>query len=172
MNDPLDWTDAEVEKFTDALVREINFGDVPKQPPIEWYTSAWNGPVIKLDSDDPFGDMERIFRRGIHITSIVPPEQGWPIAMHCPICKETTFMLSLWAVKPKDGDYFLHKELCASEEFSHRHNMELATKRVEFQLHNPLPLPEYLSMMEFTKLMPIEEVKKRWPDTPIPGETK
>jgi hypothetical protein len=38
---------------------------------------------------------------GIHVTHIVPPAQGWTIAMHCPICKETTFVLSQWDIKPE-----------------------------------------------------------------------
>lgn len=100
---------------------------VPNQPPIEWHTGAWNGPLIELDADDPFGHMERLFSSGIHVTSIVPPEVGWPIAMYCPICKETTFMLSLWAIKPEDGDYWRMNYTCASEEIGVNHNMWIAT---------------------------------------------
>ena len=124
-----DWTPEEKEEFfasQDAIT--LDFNSIPKQPPIQWSTSAWNGPLIELDPDDPFGDLERRFNRGIHVTSIVPPEQGWPIAMHCPICKETTFMLDKWAIKPKDGDYFLMDEICASEDHSIKHNIKLSVK--------------------------------------------
>jgi len=37
------------------------FAGIPKQPPIQWSTSEWNGPIIELDPDDPFGDMKRLF---------------------------------------------------------------------------------------------------------------
>jgi hypothetical protein len=59
-----DWTIEEQEEFfasQDAVTFTFNGCDVPKQPPIEWSTSAWNGPLIELDPNDPFGDMERLF---------------------------------------------------------------------------------------------------------------
>jgi hypothetical protein len=124
-----EWTIAEREEFfasQDAITGILN--GIPSQPPIEWSTGAWNGPLIELDHDDPFGDLERIFRRGIHVTKIVPPEQGWPMAFYCPLCKETTFLLSPWAVKPKDGDYFKMNETCASEEHYYQHNMQMAMR--------------------------------------------
>ena len=49
---------------------------------------------------------------GIYITHIVPPEQGWPIAMYCPICKVTRFALTPYGTKPKDGDYFKMNDVC------------------------------------------------------------
>ena len=55
------------------------------------------------------GIIQRELPVGIHVTHIVPPAQGWPIAMYCPLCKETTFILSPWAIKPEKGDYWLMK---------------------------------------------------------------
>jgi hypothetical protein len=70
---------------------------------------------------------------GIHVTSIVPPEQGWPIAFYCPLCKETTFLLSPWAIKPEKGDYWRMNETCASDEHCIQHNMK-------FAMSFPLPI--------------------------------
>jgi hypothetical protein len=66
---------------------------------------------------------------GIHVTSIVPPEQGWLIAFHCPLCKETTFILSPWAIKPEKGDYWRMTEMCASEEHCNQHNLIMTMQR-------------------------------------------
>lgn len=122
-----EWSIQEKEDFfksQDALTGILN--GVPNQPPIEWSTGAWNGPIIPLDPEDPFGDMERIFSRGIHVTSITHPEQGWLVAYHCPLCKETVFLLNPWAEKPKDGDYLRMNDTCVNEEYHHRHNMQMA----------------------------------------------
>ena len=124
-----DWTEEEKEEFFANLLK-----DVPQQPPIEWSTGAWNGPFIELDPNDPFGDMERIFSRGIHITSITPPSEGWLMSFYCPICKETWFKLSPWAIKPKDGDYFKLTEMCANPDYAMKHNLQFALKR------EPLPI--------------------------------
>ena len=74
-------------------------------------------------------------QRGIHVTSIVPPEQGWPVAFYCPLCKETTFLLSPWAIKPSDGDYW-RIEMCGSDVEGFRHNMQLGMKG----WHDPIEL--------------------------------
>jgi hypothetical protein len=75
----------------------------------------------------PFRENWFLYPAGIYVTKIVPPEQGWPIAMHCPICRETTFILSPWAIKPQDGDYFLMKDACIADGvLSHKHNMKMA----------------------------------------------
>lgn len=120
-------TREEINKLTLELNAEI-YADFTNYTPIEWSTGAWNGPLITLDPDDPFGDMERIFNRGIHVTSITPPEQGWPIATYCPICKKTTFVLSPWAIKPKDGDYFKMNDVCGDDTLGFEHNMRLGMK--------------------------------------------
>lgn len=138
---------------------------------------------------------------GIHVTSIVPPEQGWPVAMYCPICKVTTFVLSSWAKKPYDGDYFKIKDVCTLGD----HAMRLAMKTLEYKpldpyayrplpggyvdntgVHRGVPPTQQDAMqvymlhrhifspydLEFTQEIPIEEAKRRWPNTPIPGEEK
>ena len=38
------------------------------------------------------------------------------------------------------------------------------------QVNDPLPPKNLPSFVEFAQEMPIEEAKKRWPNTPIPGE--
>ncbi len=44
----------------DAITLDLN--DIPKQPPIEWSTGAWNGPIQRLSNDDPFGDLDRFIK--------------------------------------------------------------------------------------------------------------
>ena len=81
--------------------------------------------------------------------------------MHCPICKETTFIISPWAIKPEKGDYWLMNDTCGSEE--HWHNLTMVMPKIEYKLLDP-PRPwPYGSFMEFTQEMSIEEAKKRWP---------
>jgi hypothetical protein len=38
------------------------------------------------------------------------------------------------------------------------------------QVHDPLPPQDLPSMVEIVQEMSIDEAKKRWPNTPIPGE--
>ena len=38
------------------------------------------------------------------------------------------------------------------------------------EFHDPLPPQDMPSFVEFTQEMSIEEAKKRWPNTPVPGE--
>ena len=57
-----EWTEQEKEEFfTSQDAMTLDFNSIPKQPPIQFSTGAWNGPLIELDPDDPFGDMERLF---------------------------------------------------------------------------------------------------------------
>ncbi len=70
---------------------------------------------------------------GIHVTAIAPPEQGWPVAYYCPLCKETVFLLSPYACKPTvDGKeyegYHVLTDMCAHETLGFKHNMELGMK--------------------------------------------
>ena len=44
--------------------------------------------------------------------------------------------------------------------------------KLKFQALNPTPPQDLPSMVEFTQEMPLEEAKKRWPNTPVPGEEK
>ena len=122
--------------------------------------------------------MEQLFSSGIHVTSIKPPEQGWPIAMYCPICKVTTFVLSPWAAKPEDGDYFKMNDMCADEVLGFKHNMQLGMKgynapidlkpgKIGFMSYDPPSLPQLPSFIEITQEMTIEEAKRRYPDAEI-----
>jgi hypothetical protein len=128
-------------------------------------------------------EIEHIFDPGIHITSIVPPEQGWPIAAHCCHCRKTVIILSPWAKKPDKGDYFLLKGTCLDEEEHIKHNMYPQTwypwrkEKIEFKPLDPLPqdnMQAYLLKYhvfgpydaEITQEMSIDEAKKRWQNTP------
>jgi len=116
------WTNkVRMPNFVEAIEKFIK--ELPPQPPIQWSTGAWNGPLIELDPDDPFGYMEQLFSSGVHITSIVPPEQGWPIVAHCDICHKTEIVLSPYAAKPSDGDYWKLEGTCLDEEKHIKHNM-------------------------------------------------
>jgi len=117
------------------------------------------------------------------ITSIVPPEQGWPIVAHCDLCKKTVIVLSPWAIKPSDGDYWKMNGTCLDEDLHIKHNMypqkwyPWGDGKIKFQVHDLLPLEgmeiymrsNHISTpydLDFTQEMPIEEAKKRWPNTP------
>jgi hypothetical protein len=63
----------------------------------------------------------------IHITSIVPPETGWPMAYHCRYCKQTVILHNPWALKPQDGDMFI-VESCADENETHHGLREAVTR--------------------------------------------
>lgn len=63
---------------------------------------------------------------GVHVNRINPPAQGWPIALYCPICKETTLVLSPWAIKPSDGDYWKMNEVCGNPDLTDKHNIQMA----------------------------------------------
>ena len=125
-----DWTIEEQEAFfasQDAVTGVPNRSMAGAWPttgePIKWSTGAWNGPIIDLEPDDPFGHMRRLFGPRINITSIVPPEQGWPIVAHCDLCKKTVIVLSPWAIKPEDGDYWKMHHTCLDEDLHIKHNM-------------------------------------------------
>lgn len=110
-----EWTMEEQEEFFKGIFNA--------QSPIERSTGAWNGPIIELDPNDPFVHMESLFSSGIHITSIVPPESGWPIVAHCVLCHKTEIVLSPWAINPEDGDYWKMEVTCLDEELGIKHNM-------------------------------------------------
>lgn len=134
-----EWTDEERDKFFAAI--DLMQG-----------ATASNAPVTEP--------------RGIYVTRIDPPEQGWPIAMHCPICKETTFVLSQWAIKPKDGDYFLMKDTCGSDVVGDRHNMQMACEKVPYKRLFNGPHDAII-----TSEMTIEEAKRRFPESRV-GDKK
>lgn len=125
-----DWTIAEREEFfagQDAVTGLLNgtaVNNVPfrPNPSIHYYGNELAFSMSK--------GLDCFFYwlpewKGIHITRIVPPERGWPIAMYCPICKETTFILSPWAIKPKDGDYFRMNGACGSDVLGTLHNIQM-----------------------------------------------
>ena len=42
----------------------------------------------------------------ICVTHIVKPDAGAVVAIHCPVCKRTDFVVNSWAVEPEDGGYY------------------------------------------------------------------
>lgn len=105
---------------------------------------------------------------GIHVTYITPPAQGWPIAMHCPICRETTFLLSPWAAKPVRCDYFKMNDVCGSIEHGGQHNLRMSMKIDDHPIYKRLLDGPYDAVIE--QEMSIEEDKRRFPDAPIRGQ--
>ena len=71
----------------------------------------------------------------VQITKIVQPEIGWPLAMHCKHCQKTVLVLSPWAAKPEDGDYWL-MEICIDNCKASRAEM-LTPARIRFEESNP-----------------------------------
>ena len=80
--------------------------------------------------------------RGIHVTRVGEPEQGWLMSFYCPLCKETTFLLSPYACKPSEGDYWRMKEMCANEEHAFNHNLRFALKMRPIQYQPPHSNPK------------------------------
>jgi hypothetical protein len=111
-----EWTEEEKEEFfssQDAITGLPN--------------SAMAGAPI---NNMPFTPSVDLFRRrvGIFVTSIVPSEQGWPIALYCPLCRTTVFVLSPWSVQPEDGGYLRINDMCGDEVHGFNHNMRLGMK--------------------------------------------
>lgn len=50
------------------------------------------------------------------------------------------------------------------------HRRFFAEGRIEFMPVDPFPQPELQSSVDITMEMPIEEARKRWPNTSIKGE--
>ena len=125
-----EWTIEEQEKFFASQ-------DAVTGLPNGSLAGAWvcNGPMFSevptlaslqktlAEYDAKFARPNVIIPSGIHITFIVPPEQGWPIVAHCDLCHKTEIVLSPWAKKPDDGDYFLMNGTCLDEEKHIKHNM-------------------------------------------------
>ena len=169
-----DWTPEEMEdffsdKWKDAYNGQIasvmtNGADLSNKEPITLEK------LLKTQHD-----LERLVApRGIYITSIVHPEQGWPIVAHCDICHETVIVLSPYAIKPENGDYYLMNGTCLNEEEHIKHNMYPQKlylwdepKHFKFQPIYPIPHPVFPSYVEFEQEITIEEAKKRFPDNPI-----
>ena len=132
-----EWTIEEREEFfkgVDAVT------GIPNGSAVASNSGVWMSEIRHFTLQD----LDEIFNRGIHVTELTPPEQGWPIAMHCPICKETTFVLSPWAIKPEKSDYFLMDATCGSEEHNAEHNMRIAMEGFRM----PIQIPDYWAMGE------------------------
>jgi hypothetical protein len=126
---------------------------------------AITGAII---SNAPFRENWFLYPAGIHVTYITPPAQGWPIAMHCPICRDTTFILSPWAIKPINGDYFKMKDTCSADGICDQHNMRMAVNGMNPHIYERILCGPYDAVIE--QEMSIEEAKRRFPNTPVPGE--
>jgi hypothetical protein len=109
-----DWTDEEREMYY-SFQRQA--------------TGIFSGGAVANNAclNDEWRNLS-VTSRGIHVTSIVPPSEGWPIAYHCPLCKRTEIVLSPWAIKPKEGDYWLMNDMCGDEFLGFEHNMRLGMK--------------------------------------------
>jgi hypothetical protein len=68
------------------------------------------------------------FEPGIHITSIVQPETGGIIAMHCPECRATVFVLHQYSTKPPRGDFHLLEGLCENWTHGMGFSRDIVTK--------------------------------------------
>lgn len=82
-------------------------------------------------------DLEEFFsgpdarQTGIYITNIIPPKQGWPIAMYCSICQETTILLEPYALPVDEGrSYLLIRDMCPSPEVGINHNMRMVMEEM------------------------------------------
>jgi len=196
-----DWTEQEKEEFfasQDAVTGMFNEG-IASNAGTYWRDTLPISPSwLRMITDEMGTKFPAGY--GIVVTSIVPPEQGWPIAAHCDLCKKTVIVLSPWAIKPEDGDYWKMEGTCLDEDEHIKHNMypqkwypwktppndeavgnvmSMFTGRIpwptgpiKFQVHDPTPPQDLPSMVEFTQEIPIEEAKKRWPNTPVEGEEK
>ncbi len=119
-NNPSEMNIQESEEFFSGVDAVTG---IPNGNPFASNSGMWMSEVRHFTLQD----LDEIFNRGIHVTALAPPEQGWPVACHCSICKETVFLLSPWATKPKDGDYW-KMEICTSEKFGYIHNMQFGMK--------------------------------------------
>jgi hypothetical protein len=116
-----EWSDQEKEEFfasTDAVTGLLGGGVAAN-----WTPSEVLPPITLKGLQDAYADVQANLFPGVHITSIIPPEQGWPIVAHCDLCRKTEIVLSPWAMKPEKGDYWKMDGTCLDEEKHIRHNM-------------------------------------------------
>jgi hypothetical protein len=66
----------------------------------------------------------------IEITHVVPPEQGWPIAGYCAICRAHHIVLSPFALKPEDGMLFIADQTCLNEPTSQEHTLDMSLRNI------------------------------------------
>ena len=120
-----DWTPEEMEEFfasQDAVTGLLGGGVATN-----WTPSEVLPPITLKSLQEAYANVQEKLFPSIHITSIVPPESGWPIVAHCDLCKKTVIVLSPWAIKPEDGDYW-RMEMCGDETLAFEHNMKLGMK--------------------------------------------
>lgn len=108
-NQPLDWTDEDLEKLIAKLANSA-----------EEDGGLFSGAIASN------GIPSTITFSPIKVTRITTSSDGWPLALYCPLCKTTVFKLDPWGIKPVYGDYFLVKGVCADDEVGFKHNMEMA----------------------------------------------
>ncbi len=60
-------------KGTDAIT------GIPNGSAVASNSGVWMSEVRQFTLQD----LDEIFNRGIHVTALAPPEQGWPVACHC-----------------------------------------------------------------------------------------
>ena len=122
-----DWTEDDIQLLTEKLSEEV------KKEGNKIFSGMMTNCVpdsctLSITLKDLIDMKEKIDKqfpepKGVHITSIIPPDHGWPIVSHCDICKKTVILLSPYAVKPSDGDYFRLNGTCLDEEKHIKHNM-------------------------------------------------
>jgi len=119
-----DWTPEEMEEFfasQDAVTGMFNEG-IASNAGTYWRDTLPISPSwLRMITDEMGTKFPAGY--GIVVTSIVPPEQGWPIVAHCDLCRKTVIVLSPWAVKPEKVDYWKMEGTCLDEDLHIKHNM-------------------------------------------------
>ena len=72
----------------------------------------------------------------IQIMKIVPPESGWPIALHCAACGKTVIVHNPYGCKPARGDYYL-VQLCPEGLLAHDRKNRKAAVGLVVDLFQP-----------------------------------
>ena len=83
---------------------------------------------------------------GCVITSIKPPDEGWPIVVYCEVCEKIEIVLSPFALKPEKGDYWFIRGMCIDpdDETATRHNIFAnlnADSRNRYRSSSPVIIP-------------------------------
>ena len=101
----------------------------------EPYTASNSRPEFAAANPVPY----KLPIPGIHIERLTHDTPGAVVALWCPQCKTLTFMLSQYAVKPTDGDYWLieycpgpHGMMTRPKEFSTDRDSSLDGYDIDF----------------------------------------
>ena len=96
-----DWTEEELQLLTEKLSEEV------KKEGDRIFSGMMtncvpNSSTLSITLKDLIDMKEKIDKqfpepKGVHITSIIPPDHGWPIVSHCDIWKKTVILLSPYA---------------------------------------------------------------------------